>query len=348
MYLLVVSLFNLSYNIEVKYSLVKILNVAIFVFMAILFVPIHSSFAIDIPIQDSDISAETIPENPEPYQNVTIKISSYATDLNKAKIEWTNNGKVVLSGLGETSYSFKTLGPNNALIFNIAITPEGSINKINKQVVVKPSEIDLLWEAIDGYTPLFYKGKAFSSAEGIIKVVGIPNTNTIKSGKGSMTYSWKSKDNSVVSASGYNKDSYVFKNSELNSSEDITVIASSLDGQYDATRQINIPIISPKIIFYKKSPTDGVLYNQALVDDTLMSENEFTIVAEPFFLAYKNKESSFTYDWKINGTSIDTPSKKTELTIRPTSRGGYATIGITMENLKSFFQKVTGQLKLTL
>ena len=334
---MVVSLFNLSYNIKVKYSLAKILNTAIFVLLSILFIPIHSSFAIDIPIQASDISAETIPENPEPYQNVTIKISSYATDLNKAKVEWTNNGKVILSGVGETSYSFKALGPNSALIFNIAITPENSINKINKQIVVKPSEIDLLWESVDGYTPLFYKGKSFVSPEGMIKVVGIPNTNTIKSGKGSMAYSWKSKDSNVVSASGYNKDSYVFKNSELNSTEDITVIASSVDGQYDATKQINIPIVSPKIIFYKKSPTDGILYNQALVDDTLMSENEFTIVVEPFFLAYKNKESAFTYDWKINGESIATPSRKTELTIRPTSRGGYANISITMEDLKSFF-----------
>jgi hypothetical protein len=339
---------NLSYNIEVKYSLAKILTAFIFVFLCIFFVSKYSSAAIEIPIQDSDISVETTPENPEPYQNVTIKISSYATDLNKAKIVWTNNSKVVLSGIGETSYSFQALGPNSALIFNIAITPESSINKINKQVVIKASEIELLWEAIDGYTPLFYKGKSFASAEGMIKVVGIPNTNTIKSGKGSMVYSWKSKDSNVVSASGYNKDSYVFKNSELNSSEDITVIASSVDGQYDATKQINIPIVSPKVIFYKKSPTDGILYNQALVDDTLMSENEFTIVAEPFFLAYKNKESAFTYDWKINGESIATPSRKTELTIRPTSRGGYANISITMEDLKSFFQKVTGQLKLTL
>ena len=331
-----------------KYSLAKILSVTIFVFLSIFFISKYSSAAIEIPTQESDISVETTPENPEPYQNVTIKISSYATDLNKAKIDWTNNGKVVLSGLGETSYSFKALGPNSALIFNIAITPENSINKINKQVVIKASEIELLWEAIDGYTPLFYKGKAFASPEGMIKVVGIPNTNTIKSGKGSMVYSWKSKDSNVVSASGYNKDSYVFKNSELNSSEDITVIASSVDGQYDATKQINIPILSPKIIFYKKSPTDGILYNQALVDDTLMSENEFTIVAEPFFLSYKNKESGFTYDWKINGESIATPSRKTELTIRPSSRGGYATISVVMEDLKSFFQKVTGQLKLTL
>jgi hypothetical protein len=332
----------------VKYSLAKILSVFIFVFISIFFIPIYSSLAIEIPIQDSDITVETIPENPEPYQDVTIKISSYATDLNKANIKWQNNSKVVLSGMGETSYSFKALGPNSASIFNIAITPEDSINIINKQVAIKASEIDVLWEAVDGYTPLFYKGKSFSSAEGTIKVVAIPNTNTITSGKGSMTYSWKSKDSNVVSASGYNKDSYVFKNSELNSSEDITVIASSVDGQYDATKQINIPIISPKILFYKKSPTDGILYNQALVDDTLVTENEISIVAEPFFLAYKNNESAFTYDWRINGESIATPSKKTELTIRPTSRGGYATISITMEDLKSFFQKVTGELKLTL
>ncbi len=331
-----------------KYSLKKILSVTIFVLLSIFFVSKYSSAAIEIPIQDSDISVETIPENPEPYQDVTIKISSYATDLNKAKIDWQNNSKLILSGIGKTSYSFKALGPNSALIFNIAITPEGSINKINKQVAIKPSEIDLLWEAVDGYTPLFYKGKSFVSAEGIVKVVGIPNTNTIKSGKGSMSYSWKSKDSNVAGASGYNKDSYVFKNNELNSQEEITVTASSVDGQYDATKKIIIPIISPKIIFYKKSPADGILYNKALIDDTFVEENEITVVAEPYFLALKNKENAFTYNWKINGEGITTPTKKTELTIRPSARGGYATISIVMEDLKSFFQKVTGQLKLTL
>jgi hypothetical protein len=79
-----------------------------------------------------------------------------------------------------------------------------------------------------------------------------------------------------------------------------------------------------------------------------MIEDEMTIVAEPYFLSFKGNENNFTYSWQINGETIDTPSRKTELTVRPSSRGGYANISLTLENLSSLFQKVTGNLKINL
>jgi hypothetical protein len=65
-------------------------------------------------------------------------------------------------------------------------------------------------------------------------------------------------------------------------------------------------------------------------------------------LALDGNEVNFSYNWKINGETIDTPSKKTELTVRPAERGGYATIDLVMENLNFLFQKVAGKLNLTL
>jgi hypothetical protein len=73
-----------------------------------------------------------------------------------------------------------------------------------------------------------------------------------------------------------------------------------------------------------------------------------TIVAVPYFLATKGVSFNFNYSWDINGDPIKTPKKKTELTIKPTSRGGYADISITIESVSDLFQKVIGQLKLTL
>jgi hypothetical protein len=309
----------------------------------ILSVPFFSDGALEIPLQSSDISVEMIPENPQPYQQVTVSLQSYSTDLNKANIVWRNASKVIQSGFGKTSYTFTALGPDIPLVFDITITPEGSIEKVTKRIVVSPSEIDVLWEAVDGYTPPFYKGKSFASAEGVIKTVAIPSSN-----KGNVSYTWKSNSNTVLSASGFNKDSYVFKNSELSTKEKVTVNASSVNGTYNATRSIDIPIVSPKIIFYKKTPLEGILYNQALTNESFVSEDELTLVAEPYFLALNGNETNFTYDWKINGESIATPSKKTELTVRPSERGGYATISLMLENLNTLFQKVTAQIRVNL
>jgi len=220
------------------------------------------------------------------------------------------------------------------------------MNAVIKTIAVYPSEVEIMWESADGYTPPFYKGKSLPISGGLIKAVAIPNTKTIQSGNGSISYTWKNDDAVVDSASGYNKNSYIFKNSMFDDINNISVEASSVAGNYSATNSIQIPLYKPILVFYKKSPTDGILYNNALGTEATMSEDEVTLVAEPYFMSIKGNEDSINYNWKINDNDITTPSQKTELTVRPTSRGGYATIDLVIENVSELFQKVSGQLKL--
>lgn len=317
------------------------------VLLSIVYVPQYSFSSNEISVADTDITATTFPDNPEPYQTVSIKLTSYATDLNKAFIEWRIGSGIVLSGYGKTNYSFDAGGPNTTTTFTVRITPAGG-DKITKIISINPSEIEIVWEGLDSYAPPFYKGKSFATSGSTIRAVAIANTSATKKGKGSIVYTWKLNDTTKPNASGYNKDSYTFTNSELDTTNKVTVTASSIDGSYEATKTVTIPIIKPQLVFYKKSPTEGVLYTNALGDETTMTEDEMTIVAEPYYLASKGNENDFTYGWKINGDSIDTPSKKTELTVHPTEKGGYATIDATFENLNLLFQNVTGKLKINL
>lgn len=332
---------------KVKFTKIKIFLLGLFI-LGIINIPYISSAETQIEVQEGDVNVDVIPNNPQPYQDVTIDLSSYATDLNKAIIVWQSESGTVLSGIGKTSYSFKTGAPNTTNVFNISITPIGSMSIINKSVTITPSEIELMWESLNGYTPPFYKGKSLPASGSLIRVVAIPNTNTIKSGNGSISYSWQNGDNAVPEASGYNKNSYDFRNSMFDTVNNIRVVASSVDGTYDAENTAEIPVYDPKIVFYKRSPTEGVLYNSALGKEAPMTEDEVTIVAEPYYLPIVGNENDFTYSWKINSNDIQTPIKKTELTVRPTSHGGYATIDMTIENLSKLFQKVTGQLKINL
>ncbi len=297
---------------------------------------------------ESDINVNVVPVNPGPYQDVTINLTSYATDLNKAMVTWQSGKNTVLSGYGKTSYSFKTLGPNTNLVLSVTILVPGQTDKITKEITINPSEVELIWEGVDSYTPAFYRGKSFPTSGGLIKVVALPNTSSIKTGKGSISYSWRSDDDAVLSASGYNKDTYVFRNSELKDKENISAIAESVDGEYSAAGSTQILIAKPKILFYKKSPTEGVIYSETIADNTFISEDEVTIVAVPYFLALKGNEDKFKYSWKINGSSIATPFKKTEVTVHPASRGGYATIEVIIENLSTLYQKVSGGLRINL
>lgn len=301
-----------------------------------------------IEVQENEITVETSPNNPEPYQDVTINISSYATDLNKAIITWQIGSETVLSGIGKTRYSFKTEGPDTINIIDINIKPVGSMGAISKKIRIVPSEVEIMWESTSGYTPPFYKGKTLPASGSFIKVVAIPNTGTIKIGNGSMVYTWKDAGEVNQEASGYNKNYYIFKNSMFDEKSEITVNVSSVSGNFGAEKTVKIPTYQPKIIFYKKSPIEGTLYNIALDKEAVMTEDEMTLVAEPYFTSFSGKENNFIFNWKINGSSIQTPAKKSELTIRPTSRGGYATVSLTVENTKELFQKISNSLKLNL
>ncbi|MES2930614.1 MAG: hypothetical protein V4665_02420 [Patescibacteria group bacterium] len=323
-----------------------IVSSAVFLLAALSLTPAFSHAAPEIGVYDTDVSVETIPANPEPYGDVTVKLTSYATDLSKADIAWRSGSALLQSGFGKTSYSFKALGPNTPVAIDITITPDGSGGKVTKRVIINPSEIDILWEAVDGYTPPFYKGKSFASTEGTIKAVAFAQTKT--GNKSNLTYTWKSGSTTLLGSSGYGKDSYSFKNSEFVTNERVSVSASTVDSSYSAAKTVDIPIINPKIVFYKKSPTEGIFYNQAVANESIISEDEITLIAEPYFLAWKGNEDDFTYSWQINGQSIATPSRKTELTVRPSARGGYATIAVILENLNSLYQTVTGQLRINL
>lgn len=318
-----------------------------FLILCIFCIPAISKVTAEAPITEGDITVSTIPKNPEPYQNVTINITSYATDLNKANIEWRDKSGVLLSGYGATSYSFTTGGPNTKNVFSITMSTPDYGSTVTKTISITSSDLDIFWESIDGYTPPFYKGKSFIAPEGVMKVVAIPNTT--KGDKGNITYTWKRDDSTVLGASGYNKNYYIFKNSEYSKTEKIQVTASSVNNTYNATKSIEIPTVDPKIVFYKKSPTEGILYNQALNNDYYMNEDEMTIVAVPYFFSLNGYNSNeLSYSWKINGENIKTPSKNTEITIRPSSRGGVATINLTLENLSLLFQKISNSLKLNI
>jgi len=57
------------------------------------------------------LEVTTLPKNPGPLEMVQVSLQSYLTDLNKATITWTLNGKIVKSGTGEWSLSFQN-GPS--------------------------------------------------------------------------------------------------------------------------------------------------------------------------------------------------------------------------------------------
>lgn len=321
--------------------------VRLFSYIFLIYFSLNTSLAFSA--QAEDISVKLTPENPKPFSDVTISLESLNVNIDNANIEWKSNGKTVLSGQGKKTYVFKTGGSNTNTNFEVSILPENSSISIKKTINIAPSDIDILWEAVDSYTPPFYKGKALPTKQSKIKVTAFPNTSGLSQiNQKNLTYTWKNDFNTIKNSSGLGKNTYTFLNSEIKNVEKIGLDIINQSGSYKSSGNLNINIVSPEVIFYKKSPLEGILYQKSIENNDFIEEDEVTIVVEPFFISSIENRNTFKYEWEINNTRIDTPTNPFELTVRPSSRGGYATINFMIENINKLFQKVEKSIKIEL
>jgi len=186
-----------------------------------------------------------------------------------------------------------------------------------------------------------------TSKESEIKIIALPSgPNGIQTSNA--TYTWRLNNQTQKDQSGYKKNSFIFSLTTTEKEDTVGVTSTTTSGDVISSGEIKLSGINPFILFYKKSPSEGVLYNKIIPKEFFMSEDEITINAEPYFISDKNKTEGNAYSWKINGEEIDTPSKRNSLTIRPTATGGYATINLEIENTLKLFQKVAKELVINL
>ena len=279
----------------------------------------------------SDVSVTTIPENPTPNQNVTITLSSYVDDLNSVLISWSVNGKNSAEGIGDKSFSLiaPSLGQKTMVVATISL----SDGDLNETIPIKPALITMLWQADDSYVPPFYEGKALPSPDSEIKVVAMPE---IKNGSSfvdptNMTYDWQLDQTNDADNSGYGKNSYVYVSDYLDNSNNVSVTASTLDGNDSIDGSVDVSTVSPKIDFYVNDPTMGTLWENAISDGYQVSGNQI-IQAAPYFISPKNLRIPFlTFTWSLNDQEISVPSYSETLLPLQTQSGVHGTSKIDLE-----------------
>ncbi len=176
-------------------------------------------------VSPSVIEVKLTPENPSPNENTRITLSSYLSNLDNVLISWFVNGKKVSSGIGEKSLSVNAPAAlSETTVRALVALPDG---EIEKKVLIRPSVMVLLWQALDSYVPPFYRGKALPSIGSEIKVVAMPEiknkTRTVN--PRNMTYAWKNNYTNDAEGSGYGKNFFVYTNDYLESSDNIGVTA---------------------------------------------------------------------------------------------------------------------------
>ncbi len=290
--------------------------------------------------QTTALNISVTPKFPGPFETVTINVEDFSRDLNRTNIIWSVNNKIEEKGIGIKTHQIKTgaLGSTS----NISIDMGGAV----KNITIRPTATDLIWQA-DTYTPPFYPGKALHSNQDPITVVAEPYFIDSKGARldpSTFVYRWKLNGEADSAASGYGKRIYKITPSILIKPNDVSVEVTTSDETYKSGGSITINDTRPEILFYEKNPIYGINFGRTLNDkDFIMTNDETTIVGEPFFFsnAQKNTQSGLTYTWTQNGTTVQ--QEGNELTFRkPEDQNGRAQIGLGIKNLERFMQFATG------
>jgi hypothetical protein len=295
----------------------------------------------------SNILVNMAPQNPDPGDNVTITLNSYANNLDSVLISWYANGKIVASGTGKKSFSI-TAPAAGAEIEVIAKTylPEGSMDT---RMVIRPAVMVLLWQAMDSYVPPFYRGKALPTPDSVVKVVAMPEVRVGSNlvDPNNMVYAWKQDYTNDQNGSGYGKNSFTYRNDYLDNSNNISVTASTVNQNYSSGANVDIATYQPKILFYKKDENMGTLWEQTLEDGHQIHGSEI-LQAAPYFISPQDiRIPTLIFSWFINDEQVAVPDYKKSLMPLQAQAGvsGTSKIKLRIDNSDKIFETAEKEIK---
>lgn len=300
-------------------------------------------------ISESSILVDVIPENPAPYENVTIDVRSFAANLDSVSISWFVNGKSALSGIGRKTFSINAPASGSEIQMVIRIfLPDG---EIEKKVTIRPSQIVLLWQANDSYVPPFYKGKALPTEDSAIKAVAMPEIRVagIQVSPKNMTYNWKKDYSNVVEASGYGKSFFVYVNDYLEESNSVGVVASTTDQSYSAEATIDVGTVEPKILFYRNDNVLGTTWEKTIENGYRIAGQD-VLVAAPYFIGPKDiRRPELVFNWSINDSPLPVSSfRKNSMPLRVEGGvAGTSRLRLDISNQYKFFQTAEKEISVT-
>jgi hypothetical protein len=292
----------------------------------------------------SELGVEIIPNYPRPNETVSVNLTLYTDDLNSASITWYKDGKNILSGKGETRYSFKTgnIGEETKIEIKINLLSGASFSKT---FTLNPASVDVVWEAVS-YVPPFYKGKALHPMQGSLKLVAMPEF--VKNGKRvppqNLVYEWSNRTEVYQSQSGYGKSAIVLGGSMLGRSENIEVLVTDPVNNLVAQGFIDITPVDPEIVFYENSPYYGHIFDEALTGTFNLNSGEVQVLAAPFYFT-KEAVGLLKYEWRLNGQSVpDLAGSMTAIFRKPEGESGTSNISLQVTNANRILQQADDSL----
>lgn len=300
---------------------------------------------------DADISLTVTPSNPSANQNIKAFLSSSLINLDKSLIKWYVNGQGTLFGIGKKELTLNSgeIGTSTNISVDIE-TIDGA--KIEKNTIIKTSNVDMLWEATTSYVPPFYKGKKLPLSESEIKVVAIPSFTSkgASSANKNLSYAWVLNESLQTSQSGWGKNYFIFTPSYLDTINNITVRVSDITGTATAVNFVETKNYLPKIVFYKKNKNLGTDWNSSIENNYYINPEGETFIMEPYFFSIKDiADKNLSIKWYINNQELENLNKKNNIFLKidkENNSASSAILKVVVENNKTLFQQKEKKLSI--
>jgi hypothetical protein len=315
---------------------------AVLAFSAFLIAPIAYA-QISLTGLERPLNLTISPEYPAGGETVDLSIKSYGIDLDRSIVTWYADGKQVAKGDGlvQTSIKAGALGSRTGITV-VAVSADGITG--SAQAVIRPTEVDLLWNA-DSYVPPFFKGRALPGTSSTIHAQALVR---FKHADGSfvsekdVVYVWYKGSTQI--ASGRGKSTVTFAGPALFGADTVSVIATSADTAYKGRAEAHILSVDPSVELYENHPLFGVLYHRALVGSVATLENEQKLTAVPYFAHVRSPaESGLAYEWNVNGRNLPPdPAHPDTITIAANGYTGPAKITLDLTSSSDWFLKAAG------
>ena len=299
----------------------------------------------------TDFSLSITPKHPAPGDTVRATVKSLLLDLESGNVSWYINGARAPSGAGLAEFEVKA-GPLGSVTRVRAAFSEAGFERAVAEALIRPTEIDLLWEA-DSYTPPFFRGRALPSAGVGLRVEAIPR---FKRADGSLvssrdiTFTWRKNGYVIQGVSGRGKSRAILDSPPLFGTDTISVEARTPDSVFAGEASVRIPTTDPILILYENHPLYGVMYHRALGTQNILPEVEMSFAAVPYFAdASDPNDRNLVYEWSVDGNRIDgDPSRPNEITINASGSSGIAQIALALSHATNLFLNSSGSWVVTL
>lgn len=286
------------------------------------------------------VTLDLTPELPGPFTDVAVLLISYNVDLNRSDIIWEVDGKTMLSGKGETRHTIRTgaIGSPTNLSVTVA-APDGRVT--TKELRIIPAAVDLVWQSPDSYVPPFYKGKALYSHQGSLQVIAVPTLirpGGTRINPKNLIYKWYRGSTVINDQSGYGKNSVIINETTPADALEVSVQVSTEDGSITATKKITISSRGPEVVLYENRPLEGVRYDQALSEESLLRNDEMEIRAVPYYFSGGASSSNLNYRWYVNG-ALSQGQIQPSVVVRSTEKNGAAQVKAAVISKDKVFQR---------